>query len=1006
MRYARWYVLAFLLVLAASPAALRAQCANGQVVADTCDGATWEGCCSGGAVRWCSGQDGTGVLCEWDCAAEGQVCTWANAYYWCEAGPEVVAGPPEFPLSCCDPQCEGKACGADDGCGGLCTGPDVTCPDGKVCAPDGVCCQPQCDGKQCGVDGCGGECGACGCGERCVNGACQFALCDGRACGDVGCGGSCGACPDGQVCAHGTSCCTPSCDGKACGDDGCGGTCGACACGERCVAGACQFQACDGLACGPDGCGGTCGECAPEAFCHAGQCVTEWFCTPSWQGSSDGCDCNCGAYDPDCDADSTPYGCTPGQGCDATGHCIDLPCVASCDGKVCGDDGCGGSCGACPADQNCHEGQCVTGWFCTYGQGTGDGCDCECGAYDPDCDTADGWIAGCQPWQTCDHEGHCRPDVCPPSCAGKACGDDGCGGSCGGCPLDQPSCVDGACQADGCGGVTEVGCCAGDVLRSCSTWSGLQATDCAAQGQVCGWDAAGYPDGAYACGLPDDPYGSVDPAGDPSGAHPMACPACTPQCAGKACGASDGCGGACGCPAGLHCVGGQCLACIGQCYAAECGDDGCGGTCGTCDAPAVCAQRQCCVPACDGKTCGDDGCGGTCGACEAGLACFEGQCCTPTCDGVTCGNDDGCGGTCGCSRGTCVDGACQGGCGGITFEGCCDGSITWWCQDGQLQQHDCATDGSAGLCGWSTASNYYWCGETTDPDPSGQFPYMCPGACTPDCECKPCGTPDGCHGVCGCEAGQTCEDGQCVACEPSCLGRTCGDDGCGGTCGECEAGLTCHEYGVCVDPCQGIGFEGCCQDEQALWCNGGSLGVIDCAEQPLCGWNGGGFYDCGTDGSADPTGTVAKECPEACVPDCRERECGHDGCGGMCGACDDGLLCQDGLCATPVEPDAVEAVDTVSDTAADPGGTDPGGTDPGTDPGAADVASDTTAGDVPAADVPASTDANVDSATPDEGGGRDEGGGGGCTTGGSHAGSFGLLLALAGLLLLVRRRVA
>ena len=34
-------------------------------------------------------------------------------------------------------------------------------------------------------------------------------------------------------------------------------------------------------------------------------------------------------------------------------------CVAACNGAVCGDDGCGGSCGACPADQLCSSGACT-----------------------------------------------------------------------------------------------------------------------------------------------------------------------------------------------------------------------------------------------------------------------------------------------------------------------------------------------------------------------------------------------------------------------------------------------------------------------------------------------------------------------------------------------------------------------------------------------------------------------------------------------------------------------
>jgi hypothetical protein len=37
------------------------------------------------------------------------------------------------------------------------------------------------------------------------------------------------------------------------------------------------------------------------------------------------------------------------------------PAVSLCAGKMCGDDGCGGSCGDCPAGQMCASGLCVAG---------------------------------------------------------------------------------------------------------------------------------------------------------------------------------------------------------------------------------------------------------------------------------------------------------------------------------------------------------------------------------------------------------------------------------------------------------------------------------------------------------------------------------------------------------------------------------------------------------------------------------------------------------------------
>lgn len=36
-----------------------------------------------------------------------------------------------------------------------------------------------------------------------------------------------------------------------------------------------------------------------------------------------------------------------------------------------------------------------------------------------------------------------------------------------------------------------------------------------------------------------------------------------------------------------------------------------------------------------------------------------------------------------------------------------------------------------------------------------------------------------------------------------------------------------------------------------------------------------------------------------CTPNCSDRTCGNDGCGGSCGACDAGQVCTGGLCCVP-----------------------------------------------------------------------------------------------------------
>ena len=71
-------------------------------------------------------------------------------------------------------------------------------------------------------------------------------------------------------------------------------------------------------------------------------------------------------------------------------------CVPNCDGKTCGDDGCGGSCGECGEGEECTEaGQCEV--------------------------------------------------PCVPNCEGKECGGDGCEGSCGSCDEGDTCSEDGIC---------------------------------------------------------------------------------------------------------------------------------------------------------------------------------------------------------------------------------------------------------------------------------------------------------------------------------------------------------------------------------------------------------------------------------------------------------------------------------------------------------------------------------------------------------------------------------
>lgn len=118
-------------------------------------------------------------------------------------------------------------------------------------------------------------------------------------------------------------------------------------------------------------------------------------------------------------------------------------------------------------------------------------------------------------------DGRCEPGcpddpdctACVPGCAGRECGGDGCGGSCGSCAADE-RCASGMCDS------------------SCSP-------DCG--GRACGADGCGG-----SCGTCDAPS-TCNSAGE-------CVSECVPECTGRVCG-GDGCGGECGrsCPAGRAC---------------------------------------------------------------------------------------------------------------------------------------------------------------------------------------------------------------------------------------------------------------------------------------------------------------------------------------------------------------------------------------------------------------------------------------------------------------------
>ena len=547
----------------------------------TCDGA-------------CGGQADSGCYCDVDCFQYGDCCP--DACTVCTA---------DFPDQCgaCADACAGKECGTAVAGDVKCPGTCGTCEGGGICSADNKCCTPACDGKTCGDDGCGGSCGTCEAGTKCGEaGTCEACtpVCDGKVCGDDQCNGSCGDCADGTGCNDAGQCIPPTCEGK-CGGPGIGG----CYCDADCF----KFGDC---------CADACTFCQTESATECTACAGA--CTDKQCGQGTTADYKC---------PGTCGTCETGSFCDDVQKCQ----VCSCDGKECGEDGCGNSCGTCGDGKACVEAKCIVPT-----------CEGKCGG---------AGLGGCWCDADCFTNGDCCADACTFCKADNTASCDACAGACTDKQCGQGTSGDLLCPGT-CGTCAEGNFCDTNQCKACSC-----------DGKECGEDGCGKSCGT--CGLG------------------TACSAdkCVPAtCKGK-CGAEFDPQAPCQCDAGSFGFGDSCndicvecatdfveeCKCQPACDGKDCGDDGCGGTCGTCGIGASCSDAgKCeaiCAPQCDGKECGSNGCGGTCGTCAEGKACNEaGTCeaaCIKQCEGKECGAD-GCGGFCGeCAIGTgCSDlGICE-----------------------------------------------------------------------------------------------------------------------------------------------------------------------------------------------------------------------------------------------------------------------------------------------------------------------------------------------------------
>ena len=632
--------------------------------------------------------------------------------------------------------------------------------------------------------------------------------------------------------------------------------------------------------------------------------------------------------------------CPAGSQCDlSTLQCV---CAPQCDGKSCGDDGCGGLCGICPLGAYCIEGGLCEQLDCTTDEQCPDGSSC---------------ISG-----SC---------VCTPQCGvGQECGSDGCGGECGQCDLGSTCSVTGVCatQPNDCSEafLCTLNCLAianGNVLSCFDQCIPATGTDAFVDWFFCIEPSCTNLPNDLSC-ISTNPECELLAADCQSGT-------CSPDCSGKECG-NDGCGGSCGtcgadtaCNSSGQCVAGNlecsdsytCLAlcldtadfdaCALQCepllseqvllyqelltcLAPTCSVPGAGSAClSTPDCQTeveLCISAQC-QPDCTGKDCGSDGCNGSCGVCGLGEACMpDGICeaigcqsdndcppgtgcnlatatcgCVPQCDGKQCG-DDTCGGVCG----TCPGGA------DCLPDNTCPKPLD--CPAALLCLEECLSNGT----------NYFTCYDSCTPsDSTALFDfdnlYFCAfSACTGSND-PSCLTQDA-----ACAANYS----ACAAvCEPNCVDKQCGSDGCGGTCGACGAFTVCSADGLCIaKPTTCAGAKQCyatchANTGDVTTCvfvceptNGTAQAISDffawtnCVEAICLGLNGDPACV-----DFDPAcQTLAEACEtDACTPECAGKDCGPDGCGGSCGTCALGDECsQAGVC---------EDIACTDDTACGPG---------------------------------------------------------------------------------------
>ncbi|MFT7622351.1 MAG: hypothetical protein ACI9WU_001524, partial [Myxococcota bacterium] len=420
--------------------------------------------------------------------------------------------------------------------------------------------------------------------------------------------------------------------------------------------------------------------------------------------------------------------------------------------------------------------------------------------------------------------------------------------------------------------------------------------------------------------------------------------------------------------------------CQATCDGLSCGQNACGEPCGTCRPGSVCEENQCtCAeklptafaggkPGASFDQCGDVGPAGRCDG-HILKKCVDGELTTTPCSqfGLACGWDQGLmayegGFACVETQTLCPD---------IPDSGRCDDQVLRWCDEatGEIQTVDCAAEGT--FCGWT--GSFFCCHEQDACAPLCQGKSCGDDSCGGDC--GDCGTGEACSpngqcfpeeppevecsadskgscngsiltyeandccvetdcrlafasepglnqvGVCGLDT----ETGNntCVACNPSCINKQCGDDGCGDDCGACKYGGACRPDGTCEDVekpfCVGkSGGTPCndgdaCTEADACWddtcvagsakhCSDGNKCTADsCDSETGCafvntqGTSCSDGDDCTVgdacwDGGCRPGADTLCDDGNVCTHDyCNDGKCSHGAFGDI--SCDDGDAC-------------------------------------------------------------------------------------------------------------------